>query len=174
MERFNDDQYWLPGEAKGRPARIYLFRRWSGYSHPVRPAEPITRQELAAGDYGFCRAYVVGSGEDILMVRFEALRRIVEHVQPGIFPATMPGVPTWFLWKERGALGREVGLEDVSGPGDFVRVFRESFNSSAQIERVRNEIGVVYEYDYGGDLLKRVAITTYLPDGTTQVSEIDY
>jgi hypothetical protein len=62
----------IPSQLNGLPVEVYLFARWSGYTHPVRPVDPLSPEE-ALGRTSFCRAYLEGLDAARRFVLFEAI-----------------------------------------------------------------------------------------------------
>ena len=63
------DDFRILWRLEEEPCEVYLFVRWSGYSHPVLPADPLTLEESLHAPC-LCRAYVRELGGEPLMVQF--------------------------------------------------------------------------------------------------------
>ena len=56
----------------GESCRVFFFRAWSGYSHPVRPTLPCTYEEALASKT-YYRAWLAGTTEHPRFVLFEGM-----------------------------------------------------------------------------------------------------
>lgn len=155
----------------GEPCEVYFFKRWAGYSHPVRPVDPVTYEDALKLE-GFCRVFLRDTKGAEHIVFVQAIKVLREGLK---LQAPSSDTDRYFAVKreqESLGLGNEVTPSEAVMLDEFIRVMPRQKGEPAvsRTEWVRSAVGYSYDYTYdGAGALKKVVITN--PEGQ---SVLDY
>jgi hypothetical protein len=155
----------------GEPCEVYFFKRWAGYSHPVRPVDPVTYRDALKLE-GFCRVFLRDTKGAASIVFVQAIKIVREGLK---LRAPSSDVDRYFaVSRAQGApdLGKEALTPEAVMLDEFIHVMprQKAQPAVSGVELVRNSVGYSYDYTYDGSgVLKRVVITN--PEGQ---SVLDY
>jgi hypothetical protein len=149
----------------GEPCEVYFFRRWAGYSHPVRPVDPIKYEE-ALKSSGFCRVFLRRMQGSERIVFFQAIK--VARLSLKLQLSSSEGNRYFEVTRtqEKVGAGQAVQPDQAVMLDEFIHVSprQKAPPSSSSVELVTNSVGYSYQYSYNaGGALQQVVITT--PEG---------
>lgn len=147
-------------EHEGQTCEVYFFRGWSGYSHPVKPQDPIYLEDAIAGP-SYYRVWMCGQGDEKLFVKFQGISNHRQAVAT-IKSEDKPNAPGVFeLLEDRG--GIRVGPQfDIQQIDDHEVFLYHSGNPEASFEKISpaSTISYTYKYDDFG-VLQTVTIVNF-------------
>jgi hypothetical protein len=171
-----EEAYKVPWQLGEKPCTVYFFKRWAGYSHPVRPVEPLTHED-ALNLAGYCRVFLCGEGKMSRITFFQAIK--TERAEVALATPPAPAAPSarYFALtraKDELGLGKEVSAAEATMLDELIRIPPRNEvqppGNRARIEIVTHSVGYSYEYKYDdAGVLKQVVITN--PEGR---SVLDY
>lgn len=151
----------------GQQCRVYLFKSWGTYRHPVKPLNPIS-YEKALQRRGYYRAWMCGSGEAERFVLFEGIEL---RQSPIVLSSEIPAGLFFDVVDENGRLGpgAPMKIEDSIDRDRFIitRVGQGEASGFIITQRVSQKFE--YEYTDSGALSRVVATND---DGDVNV--LDY
>jgi hypothetical protein len=147
-------EYRLPRTFRDQPCELYFFKGFSGYSHPVKPVEPIRWRE-ALTRQGFCKAHLCPAKFGPALVFFKGQSFDRSPIDLSV-PLRSSGVPERFFAVVREgesiALGKEIGPQGAVDSDEYLRaVFPPGTEALRRMELVKIAAWFSYEYFYDED-----------------------
>ena len=140
---------------KGMPCKVYFFKSWGTYSHPVRPIDPMTYEDALRRE-GFCRAWMCNTAQGKLFVYFEGLQNKAEitNLSKKIQDDNMH---FYALPADNQTIGPEISAEETLQKKQFLVAFPD--DSDYLVKLTQHGYNYEYKCDQSG-ALKQVIITS--------------
>jgi hypothetical protein len=152
--------FLVPGQLDGTACDTFLFQRWSGYSHPVRPIGPITYR-AALAKKGFCRAYLGPKSEGGLILRVKCVGYQRSAIALSAPVRAHRGDERYYAVESVGEsvrAGKELTAFEAIESAEFLRVVFSDGDETFSGERVKVKDWYLFDYQYDRDVLRRVIV----------------
>ncbi len=138
----------------GIPCRVYFFKRWGTYEHPVRPLDPISYGE-ALQRSGYCRVWMCESGNKEQFLLLEAIRNNLQLTPIKKNPGENTELE--FFEYQKDQAGRKISGDVTLGRDRFLVSLPDSPD---YLSLVNTSPGYRFRYYYESNgKLKKVKIT---------------
>jgi hypothetical protein len=150
------------------PCEVYFFSSFSGYSHPIRPTNPMPFEDaIRKGHYA--RAWMCGTDDDRLFVMFEVIEQ-KRRPYEGRLPPVKSDEAGYFVAQDAGEGKIEAGAPltpaEIFDAKDYVEIL--TAEGGAQTGTVvRARVQMRYRYRYAKGVLNEVETTNN--DGVVKI-----
>jgi hypothetical protein len=151
--REEKNMFFIKKQLNGIPCKVYFFKRWGTYEHPVKPIGPISYPDALKAK-GYCRAWMCESGENDQFLFFESIRNSVELTP--IAQEKQDDNQLHFYQFQNGIKGVEIPADKTLDRDGFLASLP---NDENKLSHIQSSLGVSYRYYYSPDgKLKKVEI----------------
>lgn len=157
---------YITGVYKNVECKVYFFKGWSTYSHPVRPINPIELED-AVKRAGYYRAWMCKVGGRNLFVKFEGIEQ--DRIETDIKKRKGSDVEVYEAIKSNGSyvVGSTVSVDRPAVSDRFFVSYPEEEN----LFLLSQKVAMSYEYEYSAEgALKKV----YVKDFDGNITALEY
>jgi hypothetical protein len=146
--------FFINKSLDGAPCKVYFFKRWGTYEHPVKPLDPISYSDALQAK-GYCRAWMCESAAADQFLFFEAIKNEIEITS--ITKDDHDKNQLTFYNYQSGSQGVEIQSELTLDTNSFLASLE---NDKHQLTHIQSSVAYSYRYHYAPDgKLKKVDIT---------------
>jgi hypothetical protein len=146
----------VSAELAGEPCDAYFFARWSTYSHPVTPQEPLYLEQALLRK-NFYRAWSCAVSGQPRFVLFEAIANQAQLLAGGVVSPDGAEGPLFFALAEGGSLGAPITAAQAMQSSRFGLRFERGPRGGIVVQQ---KVSFSYRYRYRADgRLDTVTIT---------------
>jgi hypothetical protein len=147
---------------------VYFFASFSGYSHPIRPANPMPFEEAIRKSH-YARAWMCGPPDERLFVMFEVIEQ-TRRPYEGHLPPIESGDAGYFGAQDAGEGKIEAGAAltpaETFDANDYVELTRTD-GGTVTASSVQARVQLRYRYRYAKGVLSEVETTNN--DGVVKI-----